>query len=55
MKAIIVEIGTDGSVRMAGQGFTGKSCDVLGIVTERKHQPEYFQQEVTSHVLRTRA
>ncbi len=52
-KEIIVEIATDGSVTIEGQGFTGASCDkatkflevALGTVNSRKRKPEYTQRE----------
>jgi hypothetical protein len=63
MPQIIIEIGIDGAVRIEGQGFVGKACDgamqaienAVGLITDRKTKPEYFQREVTRDVLRTRA
>ena len=48
---IILDFAPDGEVKMEGKGFQGKSCDeamshfekVLGVVSNRKNKPEYFQ------------
>ena len=46
---IIMEFGTDGSLKMEGKGFQGRACDqamapfekALGIITKRENKPEY--------------
>jgi hypothetical protein len=51
---IILEFLEDGQIKMEGKGFQGKSCDeamtvfeqALGVVTDRKNNPEYFRAEV---------
>lgn len=48
---IILDFAPDGEVKMEGKGFQGKSCDkamshfekALGVVSNRKNKPEYFQ------------
>lgn len=48
---IILDFALDGEVKMEGKGFQGKSCDeamshfekALGVVSNRKNKPEYFQ------------
>jgi hypothetical protein len=51
MQKIIIEFDVAGEVQMEGKGFKGKSCDeamgqfekALGVVSNRKNRPEYFQ------------
>lgn len=48
---IILDFAPNGEVKMEGKGFQGKSCDeamshfekALGVVSNRKNKPEYFQ------------
>ena len=48
---IILDFAPDGEVKMEGKGFQGRSCDeamshfekALGVVSNRKNKPEYFQ------------
>ena len=48
---IILDFAPDGEVKMEGKGFQGKGCDeamghfekALGVVSNRKNKPEYFQ------------
>ena len=48
---IILEFLEDGQIKMEGKGFQGKSCDeamahfekALGVVSNRKNKPEYYQ------------
>jgi len=48
---IILDFAPDGGVHMEGKGFQGKSCDEtmahfeksLGVVSNRKNKPEYYQ------------
>ena len=51
MAEIIIDIDVSGEVHLEGKGFQGKSCDeamahfekALGVVSDRKNKPEYFQ------------
>ncbi len=51
MQEIIIEFDAAGEVKMEAKGFQGKSCDeamghfekALGVVSDRKNKPEYFQ------------
>ncbi len=51
MQEIIIDFDSSGEVKMEGKGFQGKSCDeamglfekALGVVSNRKNKPEYFQ------------
>jgi hypothetical protein len=51
-KEIIIEINPDGTVKMEGKNFQGVECDrmmkkfeeALGVQTEKKMKPEYYQQ-----------
>jgi transposase len=51
MAEIIIDILPDGEVKMEGNGYQGKSCDEamahfeksLGVVSNRKNKPEYYQ------------
>jgi len=51
MQEIIIDVEVTGEVKMEGKGFHGKSCDeamghfekALGMVSDRKNKPEYFQ------------
>ncbi len=48
---IILDFAPDGEVKIEGNGFQGKGCDeamshfekALGVVSNRKNKPEYFQ------------
>ena len=48
---IILDFLEDGQIKMEGKGFQGKSCDEamahfeksLGVVSNRKNKPEYYQ------------
>ena len=52
MQQIIVDIDTDGAIKIDAKGFTGTDCEeatqfleaALGVITERQHKPEYRQQ-----------
>ncbi len=51
MQEIIIVFDERGEVKMEGKGFQGKSCDeamgyfekALGVVSDRKNKPKYFQ------------
>ncbi len=51
MQEIIIDFDVAGEVKLEGKGFQGKSCDeamgpfekALGVVSDRKNKPEYFQ------------
>jgi hypothetical protein len=51
MHEIIIDFEETGEVKLEGKGFQGKSCDeamghfekALGVVSDRKNKPEYFQ------------
>jgi hypothetical protein len=51
MQAIVIEFDVSGEVKLEGTGFQGKSCDeamehfekALGVVSDRKNKPDYFQ------------
>jgi hypothetical protein len=51
MHEIIIDFEATGEIKLEGKGFQGKSCDeamghfekALGVVSERKNKPEYFQ------------
>jgi hypothetical protein len=51
MPEIIIDFDASGEVKMEGKGFQGKSCDeamghfekALGVVSDWKNKPEYFQ------------
>ncbi len=51
MQEIIIDFDSSGEVHLEGKGFQGKSCDeamghfekALGVVSDRKNKPEYFQ------------
>ncbi len=51
MQEIIIDFDITGEVKLEGKGFQGKSCDeamgdfekALGVVSDRKNKPEYFQ------------
>ncbi len=51
MQEIVIDVDVNGEVEMEGKGFQGKSCDeamghfekALGVVSNRKDKPEYFQ------------
>jgi hypothetical protein len=53
MKKIIVEVYSDGEVKIETQGFTGKSCikeseflkELLGTETFKQLTPAYYQRE----------
>ncbi len=57
MSEIIIDIGSDGEVKLEGKGLQGKTCNAamghfekaLGAVTGRKNKPEYFRAEVKDH------
>ncbi len=51
MQEIIIHFDLSGEVKLEGKRFQGKSCDeamghfekALGVVSDRKNKPEYFQ------------
>ena len=51
MSEIIIDFDETGEVNLEGKGFQGKSCDEamahfeksLGVVSNRKNKPEYYQ------------
>jgi hypothetical protein len=51
MQEIVIDFEVTGEVKMEGKGFQGKSCDeamgrfekALGVVSDRRNKPEYFQ------------
>ncbi|MEW6657208.1 MAG: DUF2997 domain-containing protein [Thermodesulfobacteriota bacterium] len=51
MQEIIIDFEVTGEIHLEGKGFQGKSCDgamghfekALGVVSDRKNKPEYFQ------------
>ncbi len=51
MAEIIIDFDASGEVHLEGKGFQGKGCDEamghfeksLGVVSDRKNKPEYFQ------------
>lgn len=51
MQEIIIDFEATGEVKLEGKGFQGKGCDeamgqfekALGVVTDRKNRPEYYQ------------
>jgi len=61
MQEIVIDFEVTGEVRMEGKGFQGKSCDeamgrfekALGVVSNRKNKPEYFQGVKTNAKQRT--
>jgi hypothetical protein len=52
MKEIIIDISTDGEIKIETRGFKGKSCiaesqfikDLLGNQTEKQLTPAYYQE-----------
>ena len=55
MKQIIIEVNTDGEVKIEAVGFKGASCErqtaalekALGTIKSRKRKPEFYQQVET--------
>ena len=51
MAEIVIDFDASGEVHLEGKGFQGKGCDeamghfekALGMVSDRKNKPEYFQ------------
>ena len=51
MQEIVIDFDASGEVHLEGKGFQGKGCDeamghfekALGVVSDRKNKPEYFQ------------
>jgi hypothetical protein len=51
MQEIVIDFDASGEVHLEGKGFQGKGCDeamahfekALGVVSNRKNKPEYFQ------------
>ncbi|MDD2903887.1 MAG: DUF2997 domain-containing protein [Syntrophales bacterium] len=51
MQEIVIDFDVTGEVKMEGKGFQDKSCDqamgyfekALGVVSNRRNKPEYFQ------------
>lgn len=52
MKEIIIDISTEGEIKIETRGFSGKSCiaesqfikDLLGKETEKQLTPAYYQE-----------
>ena len=55
MKQIIIEVSADGSLKIETKGFKGAECEkatkameeALGVASDRKKKPEFFQQTNT--------
>ena len=55
---IVIDIRTDGTVRIDGVGFEGAECDqfmgeledAIGVVETRKNKPEYVRRNVAAAV-----
>ncbi len=51
MQEIVIDVEVTGDVKLEGKGFQGKGCDeamghfekALGVVSNSKNKPEYFQ------------
>ena len=51
MQEIVIDFDVSGEVHLEGKGFQGKGCDeamahfekALGVVSDRRNKPEYFQ------------
>lgn len=52
MKSIVVEVSTEGDVKIEAVGYAGKGCEkataaleaAMGLPGKRKHKPEYQAQ-----------
>jgi hypothetical protein len=61
MQEIVIDFDASGEVHLEGKGFQGKGCDeamghfekALGVVSDRKNKPEYFQGVRTNAGQRT--
>ncbi len=61
MAEIVIDFDVSGEVHLEGNGFQGKGCDeamahfekALGVVSNRKNKPEYFQGVKTNANQRT--
>ncbi|MBD2864882.1 DUF2997 domain-containing protein [Paenibacillus oceani] len=60
MKRIVITVGTDGSISIEAQNYSGTECDeatrpfetALGQVTRKRRKPEFYaakQEHVSKH------